>query len=85
MTDTKSISRLEVTPKRYELIKQSEAVAIRNYDSPEGRYGTITMIGTYEECEESATTPGILIVPEPIEYLGSEVVWSADLLPPDLP
>ncbi len=82
-TDTKPISRLEITTEQYEQIKQAEAVAIRNYDSPQGRYGVVTMIGTYEECEESATTPAILLVPEPIKYLGSEVVWSADLLPPD--
>lgn len=83
MTTEKPISNLAITPEQFEQIKQAEAIAVHNYESSQGRFGELAMIGAAEECQACIDTPTILLVYDTIRYLGSEVVLVSDLLPPD--
>ena len=77
------ISPLSITPEQFEQIKQAEAVAVSNYNSASGRFSKLAKIGTVEECEDWLAAPSLFIVFDGTEYLGSEVVRTSDLLPPE--
>lgn len=78
------ISPLAVDQDQYERIKSSEAVAVSMYRGNSGLFSKLGHVGTVDECESYVKIPALFIVPSNVEYLGSEVVLTKDLLPPDV-
>lgn len=77
------ISQLCVTHDEYRKIQAAQAVVVNKYRSNYGLYSHLAFIGTKDECDAVVETPAILIVVSGVEYLGSEVVLTKNLLPPD--
>ena len=73
---------LAITEEQLARIEQSEAVVVTHYHGPEGRFAQLTFIGSLEEANVAADTPGLVIVPTGVKCDGKMVVPTSELLRP---
>jgi hypothetical protein len=75
-------AQLSITTEQYERIQTAEAVAVSLYRNSGLLFSKVARIGTISECEDYVNTPALLIIYQGVEYIGSEVVLTKDLIPP---
>ncbi len=76
---------LRITAGQLSDIEQNEAVVLDEWENSSGqRWGELRFTGSLSDCRESLSSSQgeLLIVPNGVKYIGSQVVQRDDLLPP---
>ena len=73
-----------ITPELFAKLPNSEAALVNIYTNTNGdRWGKIVDVGSKEEMEELASTPGLVILPAGLESIAVDVVMVSELGMPD--
>ncbi|KPK27039.1 MAG: hypothetical protein AMK69_11050 [Nitrospira bacterium SG8_3] len=84
MEETNSCD-VRISPEEYEKLKTYEWCVLREWEVKETgyRFAHCIFMGDAEECEDVASTPSILVVPNHLTCIGNRAIEVSDLLPPE--
>jgi len=76
------VCQLNVEPHEYEAFSKCEAVVVREYEGPSGRFAHVVDWGDWDDMEIAADRPELLVLPNGVSVIAQQPVLVAMLIQP---